>query len=372
MNIKIIDTTLRDGEQSPGVLFTLDEKITIARMLDAAGVHYIEAGVPAMGSVEKEAVRRIAGLGLRAQIIAWNRARAEDVRHSLECGVKNIHVSFPVSDLMLEKKIGKGRAWAFEQLDGISKLVASAGAVLSVGMEDASRANPDFLTKFAVASKACGAVRIRYCDTVGIMEPFALKERLDALAGCLAGCELEIHTHNDFGLATANAISGVKSGAVCIDTTVVGLGERAGNAPLEEVVMALKVILGIETGVKTEHLRPLAEYVSRAAARPLSEHKSIVGEKVFAHESGIHVDGVLKDPSMYEPFAPELVGVRRQIVIGKHSGTKALLYRMRELGIVTDRLDEAGVVGGIRELTENIKGGVSDEELAGFYNKIAH
>jgi homocitrate synthase NifV len=360
--IRIIDTTLRDGEQTPGVAFTLEEKLAIALKLDAAGVHDIEVGTPAMGHEEKEAIRRVIALGLKAEIVTWNRALIGDVRHSLECGAKNIHVSLPVSDLMIAKKLGKNRAWVLESLRAAASFATEHGARLSVGMEDASRADELFVKEFARNAAWCGAKRLRWCDTVGIMEPFALRDKLAALASAV-DIELEVHTHNDFGLATANAIAGVKAGAACIDTTVTGLGERAGNAPLEEVVMALKLILGLDTGVDTTMLRGLADYVSAAAQRPFPVWKSIIGEKVFAHESGIHVDGVIKDPSTYEPFAPELVGAKREIVIGKHSGSKAVLYRLRELGVVPSPAGESKMVKRIRAAAGNKKGGLTDAEL---------
>jgi homocitrate synthase NifV len=239
------------------------------------------------------------------------------------------------------------------------------GARLSVGMEDASRADAAFLLAVAKTAAACGARRIRYCDTVGVMEPFSLKERLETLAHSV-DTEWEVHTHNDFGLATANAIAGVKAGAMYIDTTVAGLGERAGNAPLEEVVMALKVIMGIESGVAAGMLRGLAAFVSRAAARPLPDHKCIVGDRVFTHESGIHVDGVIKDPATYEPFDPALVGGQRHIVIGKHSGAKAVLHRLHELGMYPAPAAAGDIVRNVRAAASNKKGGLTDAELYEF------
>lgn len=363
--IRIVDTTLRDGEQTPGVAFTLKEKLAIARKLESAGIHGIEAGTPAMGHEEKEAIRRIIALGLKAEIITWNRATIGDIRHSLECGAKNIHISLPVSDLMIAKKLGKDRAWVLESLRSAAAFAVDHGARLSVGMEDASRADEAFVKEFARNAVWSGAKRLRWCDTVGIMEPFSLRERLSALASAV-DIELEVHTHNDFGLATANAIAGVKAGATCIDTTVTGLGERAGNAPLEEVVMALKLILGMDTGVKTTMLKGLAEFVSAAAQRPLPGWKCIIGEKVFAHESGIHVDGVIKDPATYEPFAPELVGAKREIVIGKHSGAKAVLYRLRELGVPPSPASAPKLVKKIRAAASTKKGGLTDAELYEF------
>lgn len=324
MNIpKIIDTTLRDGEQAPGVAFSIEEKVAIARMLDQAGVHFIEAGTPVMGGGEKEAIRRIISLNPRAGIIVWNRALEKDVEESLNIGASNIHVSFPVSDVMMEKKLRRNREWILRRLKEMASFVTSSGAVLSIGAEDASRADETFLEEFINIAADMGAVRIRYCDTVGICEPFGLVETIRRLVQN-ARIPIEIHTHNDFGLAVANALAGIMAGAGFVDTTVAGLGERAGNAALEDVVMGLKMLYGIDAGVNPFMLTSLADMVSAASGRPLPVSKSIVGGMAFAHESGIHVDGIMKAPVTYEPFDPAIVGNMRRIVIGKHSGRKAL------------------------------------------------
>lgn len=362
--VDLIDTTLRDGEQAPGVAFTIEEKVAIARMLDFAGVGYIEAGTPAMGYDEKKAISEIVAMGLDSRIIAWNRADERDIERSLECGVKNIHISLPVSDLMIKRKMEKDRDWVIGRLVRISEFVRSEGAVLSVGAEDASRASDEFLHEYAMTAEAVGAVRLRYCDTVGVHDPFTLKARVERLVS-VVDVDIEVHTHNDFGMATANALAGVGAGARFIDTTIIGLGERAGNAPLEEVAMALKFIMKKDTGIRTTMLKRLADYVSKAANRPIQESKSIVGDGIFAHESGIHVDGVMKDPATYEPFDPELVGAYRRIVIGKHSGSRAVLRRLKELGFDLPREISGGVVESLRALACTKKGGLTDEDIVG-------
>lgn len=325
MNIsQIIDTTLRDGEQAPGVAFSIEEKVDIAKMLDQAGVHFIEAGTPVMGNEEKEAVKAIISLKLRARVVAWNRAVEGDIEESMSIGASNIHVSFPVSDIMIFKKLRKDRNWILTRLKEIASFVSSSGAILSIGAEDASRADEIFLLDFMKAAADGGAVRARYCDTVGICEPFGLYERIKRLIQ-KTDIPVEIHTHNDFGLAVANAMAGVLAGAGFVDTTVAGLGERAGNAALEDVAMGLKMLYGIDAGINPFMLTGLADMVSSASGRPLPVSKSIVGGMAFAHESGIHVDGVMKDPLTYEPFDPRIVGNRRRIVIGKHSGREALM-----------------------------------------------
>ncbi|MBI4666993.1 MAG: homocitrate synthase [Nitrospinae bacterium] len=367
--IRIVDTTLRDGEQTPGVAFSVEEKMAIAAMLDEAGVHYIEAGSPAMGHGELEAIREINGMGLRASVIMWNRATREDIEKSLSIGARNVHISLPVSDFMIRRKMGYDRNKIIETMASMVALAKSENVEVSVGAEDATRADQSFLKEYIAAAESCGAVRLRYCDTVGVSEPFSLRDNVERL---LIGARipLEIHTHNDFGMATANALAGVKAGATLIDTTITGLGERAGNAPLEEVVMALEVVMEIKTGVNPLMLKKLAEFVARAAGRTLPRSKSIVGTDVFTHESGIHVDGVMKDPRLYEPFDPSLVGACRRIVIGKHSGPKAVKRRLRELGFDLNGFSESCAVEMIRKAAGNRKGGLTDSDILSIASRM--
>jgi homocitrate synthase NifV len=360
--IRIVDTTLRDGEQTPGVAFTVAEKLAIARRLDQAGVPFIEAGIPAMGADEAEAVAAIVADRLSARIVVWNRAVESDIDRSFAVGAVDIHVSFPVSDLMLARKLGKDRQWALEKVATIGAYVARRGGILSVGAEDASRADERFLADFGRAAERAGAVRFRYCDTVGLSDPFAIRDQIGRLRNVLT-VDLEVHTHNDFGLATANALGGMEGGATYIDTTIAGLGERAGNAPLEEVVMALEVIRNTRTGIDATRLKGLADLVSRLANRSVAESKSVVGAGVFTHESGIHVDATLKDPTLYEPFAPERVGATRRIVIGKHSGAAALQEKLRGLGVATPTERLAGLLDRVRRFAVSHKRTLTDGEL---------
>jgi homocitrate synthase NifV len=360
--VQIVDTTLRDGEQTPGVSFTIAEKVAIAHALSAAGVPFIEAGTPAAGYEERQAVRQIVALDLPAKIITWNRATVSDIDQSFATGATGIHVSFPVSDRMLSHKLGKNRHWLLAQVERLGAYVIANGGVYSVGAEDASRADDSFLIEVAQAAARSGAVRFRYCDTVGLSDPFVLREKI-ALIAANAHLPLEVHTHNDFGLATANALAGVDGGAMFVDTTVIGLGERAGNAPLEEVVMGFEVIKRRPTGVDPGQLKALATYVATAANRSVCLSKSVVGDGVFSHESGIHVDGILKDATLYEPYDPAMIGGVRSIVLGKHSGAKAVLSRLRALGVTLSREAITPLVEAIKVMASARKRGVSDDEL---------
>ncbi|MCL0101440.1 homocitrate synthase, partial [Peptococcaceae bacterium] len=330
--IYVVDTTLRDGEQTAGVVFANREKIRIAKFLDELGVDQIEAGIPVMGGYEKEAIKEICSLGLKASIMGWNRPIIKDIEASLECGVDAVAISISTSDIHIKHKLKKSREWVIENTVKAVEFAKKHGLYVSANAEDASRSDMDFLIEYAKAVKEAGADRLRYCDTVGILEPFTTYENIKKLREAV-DIEIEMHTHDDFGMATANALAGIKAGANYVGVTVLGLGERAGNAPLEEVVMALKHIYGIDLNFKTDMFVEIAEYVSRASGRELPTWKAIVGSNMFAHESGIHADGALKNPRTYEAFQPEEVGLERQIVIGKHSGTASLRAKFLEYGI---------------------------------------
>ncbi len=369
--IKIVDTTLRDGEQTAGVVFANHEKIRIAKMLDAIGVDQIEAGIPVMGGHEKEAIKEICKLGLRASIMGWNRAVVKDVEQSLECGVDAVAISISTSDIHIEHKLHSTRAKVIEDMVKATRFAKQHGVYVSVNAEDASRSDPDYLIEFATAAREAGADRLRYCDTVGILDPFRTYERVKNLIDKV-GIDVEMHTHNDFGMATANALAGVRAGARWVGVTVIGLGERAGNAALEEVVMALKYLEGIDLNFKTEKFREIAEYVSLASKRELPAWKPIVGSNMFAHESGIHADGALKDPRTYEVFRPEEVGLERQIVIGKHSGTAAIQAKFQEYGITLTKEEANDILARVRVAAVELKRPLFDKELAYIYEDYLH
>lgn len=364
--VLIVDTTLRDGEQTAGVVFARTEKLRIARMLDEIGVDQIEAGIPAMGGDEQEAVKAIAKAGLSASIMAWNRAVISDVEASIECGVDAVAISISTSDIHIFHKLQMTRKEVLEAMTQAVVRASQHGLYISVNAEDASRADPDFLLEFAMAAKDTGANRLRYCDTVGLLDPLTMYERIKTLHE-KTGLDIETHSHNDFGMATANTLAGVQAGARYVGVTVNGLGERAGNAALEEVVMALKHIFGIDLGIKTTRFRELSEYVARASGREIPLSKPIVGANTFAHESGIHADGVLKNPRTYEVFPPEEVGLQRQIVIGKHSGRHSLKAKFLEYGINLNDEEAAAMLPAVRATAVNLKRPLFDKELVYIY-----
>jgi homocitrate synthase NifV len=366
LDIKIVDTTLRDGEQTAGVVFANREKVRIAKFLDELGVHQIEAGIPTMGGDEKESIVAICKAGLKASIMGWNRPVITDIQSSLECGVDAVAISISTSDIHIKYKLQQSREWVLDNMVKAAEYAKKEGLYVSVNAEDASRSDPDYLIEYAKAAKQAGADRLRYCDTVGIMEPFEIMEHIRKIREAV-DIDIEMHTHNDFGMATANALAGVKAGANWIGVTVIGLGERAGNAALEEVVMALKHIYKVDLNFKTEMFREVAEYVSRASGRELPAWKAIVGSNMFAHESGIHADGALKNPKTYEAFEPEEVGLERQIMIGKHSGTAALKAKFAEYGIHLSEHKAHELLAKVRSYCVSLKRPMFDKELMYLY-----
>jgi homocitrate synthase NifV len=366
IDIKFDDTTLRDGEQTAGVVFTNEEKVKIAKMLDSLGVDQIEAGIPVMGGDEREVIEQIAHLGLKASILGWNRAAIPDIQTSIDCGVDAVAISLATSDIHIKTKLQKDRAWVLKSMQESVAFAKSHNVYVSVNAEDASRTEFGFLLEYARAAQAEGADRIRFCDTIGAMEPFRTYKVVKALIE-ETGLDVEMHTHNDFGMAVANALAGIHAGARWVNVTVGGLGERAGNAALDEVAMALKFIEGIDTGLDTKRFHEVTDFVMRAAGRTIPAWKPIVGSNIFAHESGIHADGVMKNPKTYEIFSPDEVGLERQIVVGKHSGSRTIEMKLAEYGVDISREDASALLPRVRAKSVELNRSLFDKEVVGIF-----
>lgn len=368
--IHIVDTTLRDGEQTAGVVFANREKITIAKMLDEVGVDQIEAGIPVMGGDEKETLKAIVNLGLNASIMAWNRAVVNDIKHSIECGVDAVAISISSSDIHIEHKLRTSREDVLEKIARAVDFAKQHDLYVSANAEDASRADEEFLVKFVQTAKEAGADRLRYCDTVGILDPLTAYEKIKRLLNEVE-IEIELHMHNDFGLATANTLAGIKAGANYAGVTVNGLGERAGNAALEEVAMALKHLLKCEMTMNTKGFLELSHYVADASGRPLPISKPIVGQNMFAHESGIHADGAIKNPLTYEAFDPQEIGLVRQIIVGKHSGTSTLQKKFQEFNINLSKEMGNKLLERVRKSSVELKRSLFDKELVQLFQELS-
>ena len=366
--VHIVDTTLRDGEQAPGVAFSFEEKVSIVRLLVGAGVDELEVGIPAMGHAVCDEIRKLVALEPNCLLTSWCRALEKDIDLAAACGTGGVHISFPVSSILL-RAMGKTRDWVLSRLAVLVPSALRRFQVVSVGAQDAFRAEPEFLNEFVRSASECGVHRVRIADTVGLARPSQVVAMVRNLVCRVGQMRLEFHGHNDLGMATANSVTAAEAGADALSVTVNGLGERAGNASLEEVAMAVNRLPGHRCAIQVKKLQALCRFVAKASNRPIPIAKPITGVAIFSHESGIHCAGLLKDPATYEPFCPEDIGRNRsEFVIGTHSGSAAIRHLFKGQGISLPPADAVKLRNRIYAVARQKKAALTRAEVVDLYN----
>ncbi|WP_409201105.1 2-isopropylmalate synthase [Methanobrevibacter sp. DSM 116169] len=360
-NIKIFDTTLRDGEQTPGIALTVDEKIEIAKKLDSLGVDTIEIGFPIVSAGERDTARKVKELNLNAEICGLARVLEKDMDALIDSNLSYVHTFIGTSPLHRDYKLKMNKEQILDKAVHAIEYAKDHGITVEFSAEDATRTEKDYLIEIYKAAEDAGASTINVPDTVGVLTPIIAKSLIYDLKQELKS-PISVHFHNDFGLATANSLMAIEAGASQAHVTVNGLGERGGNASLEELVVALEVAYGIKLDIDTKKLYNLSDFVSKITGIKLSPNKPIVGENAFAHESGIHVHGVLENASTYEPIAPELVGHSRKIALGKHTGASGLKSKLEEYNIDLSESQFCSVYDQIKALGDKGKT-ITDADL---------
>ena len=352
--LEILDTTLREGEQTPFVNFTVDEKVEIARMLDSVGVDMIEAGDPSVSPNVAKAIKRIASLGLRAEVVAHSVASRLGIDKAKACGANRVAIFYATSKIHLDSKLHKTQEQAIAIIQEHVAYARGLGMKVRYTPEDATRTDFEFLVQVCNAAIEAGADRISFADTLGIMQPHLMYEKVRALRERLLPCKIDLHCHNDYGLALANAMAGIRAGADCIHTTVNGLGERTGIPDLAETVVSFRNLEGNEK-YNIQPLMDVSGYLEKVSGFFLAPNKPITGLNAFSHKSGVHTNGILKDPRTYEPFDPSILGRERKIIIDKYTGKSAVASRLEEYGIEVSAAELEVIVTRIKNIGDERK-----------------
>jgi isopropylmalate/homocitrate/citramalate synthase len=360
-DVIVYDSTLRDGEQTPGVAFTPEQKLTIAQMLDDAGVHQIEAGFPAVSENEVKTIRAISDLGLKADILGLSRVTKGDIDAAADAGVDLVLLFVGTSDIHLRYKMKKSREDVLTMVTDSLDHCRARGMKAAVSAEDTTRTDLDFLMQVYRTAEAGGAVRVGVTDTLGCATPEAIS-MLVSRARQEVKVPVQLHLHNDYGLALANAFAGVKAGATAVTTTVNGIGERAGNVPLEQFAVGMKYLYGSDIGIDCTKMKRLSDVVCQFSGLHKPRNQPLVGTNAFAHESGIHVAAILNCPMTYESLPPEAVGNERHIIMGKKTGVNYVKKRLVDMSIDASEEQAIEICRRVKELGERI-GRVNDEQF---------
>ena len=358
-HVGLYDTTLRDGEQTVGVVLGPQEKLEIARLLDDVGIDRIEAGFPRVSADDYEAVRLISEAGLRAEVWGFSRAVPADLEALVDLGVRYSVIESPISDLKLDA-IGVSRETMLERIAGAMRFAAEHGIYAAFFGVDSTRANLDFFRQAYETAVEAGAREVAVVDTLGIAGPEAVADLLARTRQWLDGTPVHFHGHNDFGLATASAVAAVRSGATWLHGTVNGMGERAGNANLGEIALTLHAVYGVDSNLRLDRIRAVSERVRELSGYQLEPWKPLTGENLFRRESGA-VASQFHDPPSIEPYSSELVGAERSIVLGKKSGIDSIRIKAAELGM--DVAAEAALLAAVKQQGAEKHGLVTDEEF---------
>ena len=353
-SVKLFDTTLRDGEQAPGVALTPDEKIQIAQKLDNLGVNTIEYGFPAVSEGERDAAKQINDLGLNANICGLARVLKKDIDALLDCDLGYVHTFIGTSPLHRKFKLKMSKGEILDKACSAVEYAKDHGLTVEFSAEDSTRTEENYLLEVYKEIEGSGADIINVPDTVGVLVPTTARKLITTLKKNL-NLPISVHFHNDFGLAVANSIVGIEAGASQAHVTINGIGERAGNASLEELVVTLKVAYGMDLDIDTTQLYNVSDFLAKVTGIKMPPNKPIVGENAFAHESGIHVHGILENAATYEPISPELVGHSRKIALGKHTGANALRSKLDEYDIKMDEDQFCSVYDQVKDLGDKGK-----------------
>lgn len=362
-SVTIADCTLREGEQQPGVVLNQEQKLAFAKALDDLGIPEIEASMPVVSVAERETVRAIAGSGIKARLTCLVRARKEDIDIAAECGIYRVNLSMPASRNQIEQKLRMTYEKVLDSVVEMSNYAAEKGLKVTISPYDTTRAEIDFLQRYIVAAQEKGKTdRVRLVDTRGCATPMAMAYMVRKIRE-VSDLPIEVHCHDDFGLGTANTLAALAAGAEIVSSTFNGMGERAGNASTEEVILGLYLLYGIDTGVNYSKLHSVSQLLQKMTGVRVQPHKAVGGENAFTFEGGIGVAGLMSGDLVSQAYLPDLVGGRVRVLLGKKSGKESIKYKMEEMGLKFEDSHISTLVQKVKDMAEAKGRSITDEEF---------